>query len=134
MPEYTRRYTFFESFYRATKYMSDKQELEFRRALDKLAFEGEEPEFDDPLLLSNWEQTCTTLARSIKYSEAGSAGGRSKGASKGNGQASKGASKPSATPSKGASNHKKCKEKECKEKEGEREGKLRSFYTQAVTM
>lgn len=119
MPEYTRRYTFFESFYRATKYMNDEQELAFRRAMDELAFEGAEPEFEDPLLQSNWEQVCTTLMRSMRLSEAGS-----KGASK---RASKGASK-------GASKHKECKEEECIEEESadERSAKLLSFYNQTA--
>lgn len=121
MPEYTRRYTFFESFYRATKYMSDEQELAFRRAIDEFAFEGIEPEFSDPLLLSNWEQICTTLVRSMRFSEAGS-----KGANK---RASKGVNNPPKGACKGASKHKECKGEECKEEKGDA---LDRMYSQRV--
>lgn len=116
MPEYKRRYTFFESFYRATKFMSSEQKLKWYEAMNAYAFDGVEPEFEDPLLMSNWEQVCTTLTRSIRFAKSGSKGGASKGACKG--------------ASKGASKHKECKGMDCKEEEEERSARLLKFYNQ----
>ena len=136
MPEYKRRFTFYESFYRAAQHMSDEQELAFYRAMGALAFDGEEPEFTDPLLLATWETVSNALISGIKAAESGSRGGTAR-ASKGNPNPSKGpskgASKGSENPSKGGSNQIKEKEKEIKEKEKEmkekeRESKLMSFY------
>lgn len=124
MPEYKRRYTFFESFYRATKYMSPEQKLMWYEALNEFAFNGAEPCFEDPLLMSNWEQVCTTLTRSIRSAEAGRKGGSAK--------ASKGGSKEASDPSKGASKHKESNVKESKVKEEERNAKLLKFYNQTA--
>lgn len=76
MEGYERRYMFFEGYYRAMEFMSDEQELEFRRSLDRFAFDGEEPEFDDPMLSMAWNLVITTLKKSLKLSEAGRKGGR----------------------------------------------------------
>ena len=122
MPEYKRRFVFYESFYRAAQHMTDEQELEFYRAMGALAFDGVEPEFTDPLLLATWETVSHALITGIKAAESGSRGGSARAA-----KASEHPSKwPSKGPSKGGSNQIKEKEKEIKEKE--RESKLMSFY------
>lgn len=93
MEGYERRYSFFEGYYRAMAHMTDAQELEFRRAIDSYAFEGEVPEFQDPMLLMAWDLVICSLDKSIKLSNAGRKGGRGnkKHAEKG---AIKGAFKP----------------------------------------
>lgn len=134
MEGYERRYSFFEGYYRAMAHMTDEQELEFRRAVDRYAFEGEVPEFHDPMLLMAWDLIITSLDKSIKLANAGQKGGRGnkKQASKG---ALKGASKPTENnpeafkqASKGAFNE--GEEEGEIEGEEERHAKLLSFYSQ----
>lgn len=138
MEGYERRYSFFEGYYRAMAHMTDEQELEFRRAVDRYAFEGEVPEFHDHMLLMAWDLIITSLDKSIKLANAGQKGGRgnkkqaSDVASKG---ASKGALKPVEKETeafkqalKGAFNE--VEEEGEVEEEKNRHDKLLSFYSQ----
>ena len=138
MEGYKRRYSFFEGYYRAMAHMTDEQELELRRAIDRYAFEGEVPKFHDPMLSMAWDLIITSLDNSIKLANAGQKGGRgnkkqaSEVASNG---ASKGALKPvEKEPEafkqalKGAFNE--VEEEGEVEEEKNRHDKLLSFYSQ----
>ena len=134
MEGYERRYSFFEGYYRAMAHMTDAQELEFRRALDRYAFDGEVPEFKDPMLLMAWDLIITSLDKSIKLANAGQKGGRGnkKQASKG---ALKGASKPTENKQEAFKQASKVAFNEGEEEgeiegEEERHAKLLSFYSQ----
>ncbi len=139
MAEYTQRYSFLESFYRCTQYMTDEQKLIWYEALNAFAFDGVEPEFEDNMFKILWEQTCTLLTRSIKDCKNGAKGGAAKGASKGG---KKGASKggnskignpPKYPPSNQIETEKESEiEKENEEKE--RREKLDQMYSQNVTV
>ena len=134
MEGYERRYSFFEGYYRAMAHMTDAQELEFRRSLDRYAFEGEVPEFNDPMLLMAWDLIITSLDKSIKLANAGQKGGRGnkKQASK---VALKGASKPNENKQEAFKQASKVAFNEGEEEgeiegEEERHAKLLSFYSQ----
>lgn len=136
MEGYERRYMFFEGYYRALEYMSDEQELTFRRAIDRFAFEGEEPEFEDPMLLMAWNLVITSLKKSLKLSEAGRKGGRGNkkpafmDASKPDSEGFKGGFKGSDEALKGAFNE--VKRREVKRNDDDRDATLERMYSQSV--
>lgn len=76
MEGYEKRYSFWEGFTRSMQYMSDEQELCFRRAIDEFCFNGKQPSFDDNTLNVAWQLIVATLEKSVKYSESGRLGGR----------------------------------------------------------
>lgn len=136
MDGYERKYNFFEGYYRAMAHMDDGQELAFRRAIDRFVFEGEVPEFHDPMLLVAWDLVVPSVERSIKLAEAGRRGGRGnkKPDSK---EALKGAEKGLKAPLKGSVKafkppfNEKESEKE-KEIEKEKGAALERMYSQRV--
>lgn len=70
-------FTFFASYYEALQYLPDEDCGAVIKAICEFVFNGNEPQFADPILKGYWALILPTLERSIKRARAGRIGGQS---------------------------------------------------------
>ena len=101
-----RKFSSFESYGQMLDQLDDQQCADFVRAMYRWAFDGEEPEFEDPMLQFAWpsiaEQITAGVEISQRSSEAGKRGGRPRKDTKKRGVKSTPKSTPLSTVERGA--------------------------------
>ena len=105
-------FTFFASYYEASKFMPDSMRNDFFKIILEYAFEGKEPscESADPVVMAAFTLVRPNIENSLKNSRNGAKGGSAKKSDDRSGEADKPACKPASKPASGGSASDKDKE------------------------
>ena len=96
-------FTFFVSYYKASKFMSDGERTEFFKIILEYAFENKEPncESADPVVMAAFTLVRPNIDNSLKNARNGAKGGSARKADSRSNVASKPACKPASKPASG---------------------------------
>ena len=116
-------FTFFVSYYKASKFMSNGERTEFFKVILEYAFENKEPncESADPVVMAAFTLVRPNIENSLKNSRNGAKGGSARKADSRSDVARKHAYKPASKPASGSTKSDKDKDWE-KDRETDREG------------
>lgn len=119
----TEAFTFYASYYEASKYMPDETGIEYLKAILDYAFEGEEPnrESTNPIVMAAFVLARPNIDSSIKNKHNGAKGGSAKKADDRSNEARKPARKAACKPASGSAASNKDKEMD-KEEEKDKDG------------
>lgn len=120
----TEAFTFYASYYEASKYMPDEMGIEYLKAILDYAFEGKEPnrESANPIVMAAFVLARPNIDSSIKNKQNGAKGGSAKKADDRSNEARKPTRKAACKPASGSATSNKDKERD-KEEEKDKDGK-----------
>ncbi len=115
----TEAFTFYASYYEASKFMPDGMSIEYLKAIIEYAFEGKEPncESANPIVMAAFTLARPNIDSSIKNKRNGAKGGSAKKGESRSSEARKPACKPACKPASGSASSNKDKEKDKDEDE-----------------